>query len=268
MRFFSLIPMRRPSRCRSARQTRTRLSLAADPAQGVPAFAPPLLLIAQACCGGFGDSGGLGSSGCIGALPGGGVGQALLLLLSLATAVGVHPLVGFALARRKGSRTGRALLFILAAALFPAGVAAIPGLLPVAGADLRAIPSILGMLLLPGLASVLSLLLLRRFFGSVPGALYETAEIEGAGTWRIFRETARNLPLSILAVVALALFATAWDAALFAPSPEAGAGLLHAALLLAPAALALLCARSALLRHAGEFAGFDHGVARSTRARK
>ena len=71
-------------------------------------------------------------------------------------------------------------------------------------------------LLLPGLAHGYSIFLLKGFFDSLPRELYESAEIDGAGEWRMFWTLTMSLSKPILAVIALHAFTAAYTNFMFA----------------------------------------------------
>ncbi|HUT25207.1 MAG TPA: carbohydrate ABC transporter permease, partial [Sumerlaeia bacterium] len=66
-------------------------------------------------------------------------------------------------------------------------------------------------LVLPGLAHGYSIFLLKGFFDSLPQELYESAEIDGAGEFRIFWQITMSLSKPILAVIALGAFTGAYS---------------------------------------------------------
>jgi multiple sugar transport system permease protein len=58
-------------------------------------------------------------------------------------------------------------------------------------------------LILPAIFNTLAVFLLRQFFESVPRAMIEAAEIDGAGHWKVFRRIA--LPLGAPGIVSLVI---------------------------------------------------------------
>jgi len=71
-------------------------------------------------------------------------------------------------------------------------------------------------LILPGLANGYSIFLLKGFFDSLPRELYESAEMDGAGEFRIFWQITMSLSQPILAVIALNAFTHAYSNFMFA----------------------------------------------------
>ena len=66
-------------------------------------------------------------------------------------------------------------------------------------------------LILPELAHGYSIFLLKGFFASLPRELYESAQIDGAGEFRIFWQSTMRLSQPILAVIALQAFTAAYS---------------------------------------------------------
>jgi len=71
-------------------------------------------------------------------------------------------------------------------------------------------------LILPGLANGYAIFLLKGFFDSQPKELYESAELDGAGEFRIFWQFTMALSKPILAVIALQAFTFAYSNFMFA----------------------------------------------------
>ncbi|WP_035156243.1 carbohydrate ABC transporter permease [Cohnella thermotolerans] len=69
----------------------------------------------------------------------------------------------------------------------------------------------LGSLVLSGMVSGFSILLMRNFFASVPYEMSESAQIDGAGTMRIFITMYMRLAKTGLATVALFEFVSRWN---------------------------------------------------------
>jgi multiple sugar transport system permease protein len=73
----------------------------------------------------------------------------------------------------------------------------------------------LAAVIVPGAASAFGVFFMRQFFSSIPIALEESARIDGAGPWRIFRSIV--LPVSRPAIVTLAVisFLSNWNDFIF-----------------------------------------------------
>jgi multiple sugar transport system permease protein len=91
---------------------------------------------------------------------------------------------------------------------FPAAVTAIPGFLLIRDLGLL---NTFAALVLPGVASGMSIFILKGFFDALPRELYEAASIDGAGEWTVFRKITLPMTTPILAVNALNSFIHAYS---------------------------------------------------------
>lgn len=132
----------------------------------------------------------------------------ILVFLSVLAALTVNPLAAYALSRFRLKGTEKILLFLLATMAFPAAVTAIPGFLLVRDLGLL---NTFAALVLPTVASGMSIFILKGFFDALPRELYEAAEIDGASEWLIFRRITLPMTTPILAVNALTAFVTAYN---------------------------------------------------------
>lgn len=132
----------------------------------------------------------------------------LLVLLSVLAHLTVNPLAAYALSRFRLRGTEKILLFLLATMAFPAAVTAIPGFLLVRDLGLL---NTLAALVLPTVASGMSIFILKGFFDALPRELYEAAAIDGASEWTVFRKITLPMTTPILAVNALNSFVAAYN---------------------------------------------------------
>lgn len=132
----------------------------------------------------------------------------LLVVLSILASLTVNPLAAYALSRFRLRATEKLLLFLLATMAFPAAVTAIPGFLLIRDLGLL---NTFAALVLPTLASGMSIFILKGFFDGLPRELYEAAEIDGAGELQIFCRITLPMCAPILAVNALTAFVTAYN---------------------------------------------------------
>ena len=123
--------------------------------------------------------------------------------LAILCALIVNPLAAYALSRYKPPSTYKVLLFLMLTMAFPPMVTQIPVFLMLRELNLL---NTFFALILPGLANGYSIFLLKGFFDSLPQELYESAEIDGAGEFRIFVQITMSLSKPILAVIALNAF--------------------------------------------------------------
>ncbi|NUP43657.1 MAG: carbohydrate ABC transporter permease [Streptomyces sp.] len=103
------------------------------------------------------------------------------------------------------------LLLILFTFLFPPGM--IPSFLLVKGLHLL---NSYGSLVAPVLINVFNLVVLRGFFQSLPGELYEAARLDGASEWTVLRRIVLPLSKAALAVVGLFYAVSYWNAWFYA----------------------------------------------------
>ncbi len=132
----------------------------------------------------------------------------LLVILSVLATLTVNPLAAYALSRFGLKSTEKILLFILATMAFPAAVTAIPGFLLIR--DLGLLNSF-AALVLPTIASGMSIFILKGFFDGLPRELYEAATVDGAKEWQIFLWITLPMTTPILAVNALHSFVAAYN---------------------------------------------------------
>ncbi len=132
----------------------------------------------------------------------------LLVILSILASLTVNPLAAYALSRFRLKSTEKIILFLLATMAFPAAVTAIPGFLLIRDLGLL---NTFAALVLPGVASGMSIFILKGFFDALPRELYEAAAIDGAGEWTVFREITLPTTTPILAVNALNAFIHAYS---------------------------------------------------------
>lgn len=144
----------------------------------------------------------------------------ILVILSILASLTVNPLAAYALSRFRLRGAERILLFLLATMAFPAAVTAIPGFLLLRDLGLL---NTFAALVLPTVASGMSIFILKGFFDALPRELYEAATIDGAGEWTVFRRITLPMTTPILAVNALNAFIHAyasWEWAFLVCSKE------------------------------------------------
>ena len=132
----------------------------------------------------------------------------LLVILSIVATLTVNPLAAYALSRFGLRIAEKILLFMLATMAFPAAVTAIPGFLLIR--DLGMLNTF-AALVLPTVASGMSIFILKGFFDALPRELYEAAMIDGAKEWQVFLRITLPMTTPILAVNALHAFVHAYN---------------------------------------------------------
>jgi len=133
---------------------------------------------------------------------------AVYCLLAVLAALIVNLLAAYALSRYRPRSAYKTLLFLMLTMAFPPMVTQIPAFLMLR--EMRLLNTF-AALVLPGLANGYAIFLLKGFFDSLPRELYEVAELDGAGEFRIFWQITMSLSRPILAVVALNAFTLAYS---------------------------------------------------------
>ena len=127
--------------------------------------------------------------------------------LSMLCALIFNPLAAYALSRYKPTSTYKILLFLMMTMAFPPMVTQIPVFLMLREFHLL---NTFAALVLPGLVNGYTIFLLKGFFDSLPRELYECAQLDGAGEFRLFWQITMWLSTPILAVTALGAFTAAY----------------------------------------------------------
>lgn len=138
---------------------------------------------------------------------------AIFCVLNVLAALLINPLAAYALSRFRPAWGQPALFVLLATMAFPGEVTQIPVFLHLR--DLGWLNTF-AALVIPGAAHGYSIFLLKGFFDSLPGELYEQATIDGCGEIRAFFNITLPLSAPVLAVIALGAFASAYGAFMFA----------------------------------------------------
>ena len=120
----------------------------------------------------------------------------------------VNPLAAYALSRYRPPSSYKVLLFLMLTMAFPPMVTQIPNFLLLRELGLL---NTFAALILPAMANGYSIFLLKGFFDSLPQDIYESAEIDGAGEFRVFFCITMSLSKPILAVIALNAFLAAYS---------------------------------------------------------
>lgn len=138
---------------------------------------------------------------------------AIYCALAVLVALIFNPLAAYALSRYRPPSAYKVLLFLMLTMAFPPMVTQIPVFLLLRKFEFL---NTFWALILPGLANGYSIFLLKGFFDSLPRQLYESAEMDGAGEFRIFWQITMSLSQPILAVIALNAFTHAYANFMFA----------------------------------------------------
>ena len=129
---------------------------------------------------------------------------ALVTLFSLL----FNSMAGYAFAKLRFGGRDRLFGLLLAGLVIPAQVGMLPLFLMMRA--LHLVNSYWGVIV-PSLASVFGVFLIRQFMLSVPQELLEAARIDGAGELRIYGSVVMPLARPILATLAIFTFMTTWN---------------------------------------------------------
>ena len=133
-----------------------------------------------------------------------------LLISLLATALSLlfNVSAGYAFAKLRFAGRDRVFRLLLGALIVPAQVAMMPLFLMLK--EMGLVNSYAGALV-PWLASVLGIYLVRQYALTIPDALLEAARIDGAGELRIFVQVVLPLLKPIIVTLAVLTFLGAWN---------------------------------------------------------
>lgn len=137
------------------------------------------------------------------------------LLLALVS-TGIHVLfdtmAGYAFAKRKFPGSNVFFWMILAALMIPGQVTLVPLYLMIT--QFKLVNTFAGVLL-PGLADVIGIFLLKQYIQTMPGELEEAARMDGASEWKTFTSVIVPLAAPAMAVTAIFAFQRYWNAFLW-----------------------------------------------------
>ena len=101
---------------------------------------------------------------------------------------------------------------ILAALMIPGQVTLVPLYLMIS--ELKLVDSFMGILM-PGLADVIGIFLLKQYIQTLPSELEDAARIDGASEWQTFARIIVPLATPAMAVTAIFAFQRYWNAFLW-----------------------------------------------------
>jgi multiple sugar transport system permease protein len=142
-----------------------------------------------------------------------GMGRYLLNSLLVAAAITFLSLIfnltaGYAFAKLRFAGRDRVFRTLLAALVIPAQVAMIPLFLVLKWLHLV---NTYGGVIVPAMATVFGIFLVRQYARSIPDELLEAARIDGAGEWRIFGVIVLPLLKPIIVTLAIFTFLASWN---------------------------------------------------------
>jgi len=117
-------------------------------------------------------------------------------------------LAGYAFARLRFRGRDRVFSLLLAALVIPAQVAMLPLFLMLKSMGL--VNTYLGVIV-PGMASIFGIFLVRQFALSIPQELLDAARVDGASEWQIYRSVVLPLLRPILVTLGVFVFMGTWN---------------------------------------------------------
>lgn len=133
------------------------------------------------------------------------------LLVSGAITLGsllINTMAGYAFAKLRFSGRDRIFRLLLAALVIPAQVAMLPLFLLMKQLGLV---NSFGGVIVPALATVFGIFLVRQYARGIPDELLEAARIDGASEWRIFFQVVLPMLKPVLVTLAIFTFMAAWN---------------------------------------------------------
>jgi multiple sugar transport system permease protein len=133
------------------------------------------------------------------------------LLIAIVTTLGVlllNSMAGYAFAKLRFRGRDRLFRILVTALVIPAPVAMLPLFLMLRSVGL--VNTYLGAML-PGMAGILGIFLIRQFARSIPDDVLDSARLEGAGELRIYWTIVLPLLRPVLATLAIVTFLATWN---------------------------------------------------------
>jgi multiple sugar transport system permease protein len=134
--------------------------------------------------------------------------SALLATAATLLSLAFNVAAGYAFAKLRFAGRDRAFRLLLGALVIPAQVAMMPLFLIMKNLGLV---NSYGGVIVPALASVFGIFLVRQYALSIPDELLEAARIDGASEWRIFAVVVLPLLKPILVTLAIFTFLGTWN---------------------------------------------------------
>ncbi len=120
----------------------------------------------------------------------------------------INAMAGYAFAKLRFAGRERLFKVLLAALVIPSQVTMLPLFLMLK--EMGLVNSYAGVVI-PGLASIFGIFLVRQYARSIPDELMEAARIDGAGEWRIFFRIVLPMLKPVLVTLAIFTFMGSWN---------------------------------------------------------
>lgn len=136
------------------------------------------------------------------------INTAFITLVSTAIHLLFDAMAGYAFAKRKFPGSNLLFALILAALMIPPQVTLVPLYLMIT--QWKLVNTFAGVIL-PGLADVIGIFLLKQYIQTLPSELEEAARMDGASEWMIFSKIIVPLSTPAMAVTAIFSFQRYWN---------------------------------------------------------
>ncbi|HVR43725.1 MAG TPA: carbohydrate ABC transporter permease [Thermoanaerobaculia bacterium] len=134
--------------------------------------------------------------------------SAIVATLSTLISLLFNSMAGYAFAKLRFARRETLFHFLLALLVLPAQVGMLPLFLMLKGMGL--VNTYWGVVI-PMMASVFGIFLIRQFMVSIPNELLEAARVDGATEWTIYRRIVLPLAMPVLVTLAIFTFMASWN---------------------------------------------------------
>jgi multiple sugar transport system permease protein len=119
-----------------------------------------------------------------------------------------NSMAGFAFAKYRFKGRNKLFNFLLSSMIIPAQVTMLPLFLMLK--EMGLINTYMAIII-PGLANIFGIFLIRQYALSIPDSLIEAARMDGAGDFQIYRTVMLPLATPILTTLAIFTFMTTWN---------------------------------------------------------
>lgn len=137
------------------------------------------------------------------------------LIIAVAIMIGhviFDSMAGYAFAKKRFPGKGLLFVLIVSSLMIPVHVTLVPRFILVS--EMGLVNNPLGVIL-PSIADVFGIFLMRQFISSLPSELEDAARVDGASEWQVFWRVVMPLSLPAVATVAIFSFVGAWNAFLW-----------------------------------------------------
>lgn len=134
--------------------------------------------------------------------------SAIIAGLITASSLLFNSMAGYAFAKLRFAGRERLFQFLLLGLFIPPQVGMLPLFMMMRGVHLV---NSFAAVVLPSMATVFGIFLIRQFMLGIPDELLDAARIDGASEWRIYRSVILPLAVPVLVTLAIFVFMSAWN---------------------------------------------------------